>query len=55
MITDYKILFGQNVSELTGQVQKAIKEGYEPYGSPYATNDLQNGICHFQAVVWTTG
>jgi hypothetical protein len=34
-ITDYKTAVGSDVPELDKEVNKLIKAGFEPYGSPY--------------------
>ncbi len=34
-IHDYKTVYGDTPFELDHYVQKCIKEGYQPFGSPY--------------------
>jgi len=50
-ITDYKLLDGGNVQDLTRQVSEALKEGWQPFSSP---TSVQNGIgrvMYAQAIV----
>ena len=52
-IHDYKTVYGDTPFELDHYVQKSIKEGYQPFGSPYyigaAVGSVSVQIC--QAVV----
>jgi hypothetical protein len=54
-IAEYKTAFGPLLADLDEGVNKLIKEGYQPYGSPYATrvldSDVQDPRCICQAMV----
>jgi len=47
-ITDYKTAAGSNGNELDEAVQEFISKGYQPYGSPYLSdNRVSSGTGEF--------
>jgi len=51
--TEYYIESGNNSSELEASVQKAINDGYVPFGTPFTSIEFDNEdfLMFFQAVI----